>query len=339
MSLEHHAQPDAVSGGVANTNHSPTPGKRTKTEGLQGTGVPFVDDGTACERDDKAGRVCFLTEMQRTRLVAGLANRAGTVGANARDALQDSRIDELVNTQEGWNALAEFMFYSATGPIIGMIAARVASSRFAKATEDVKAFATNVSRAQRKQLQSMAGPAPGKDSKVRFLELVRDSIGPWQKSIYEEAPRDLDDEGLTALNDSLDPEVLTVDFFKDKIAEMLSRFAAQKIDQVGVEAIYRQGELVYIGRGAARRLVMLEDYGLHNLSGSGAPKPRELVQKLDDRGKPIVIDKDLEPMAAAFYFERTGRTPMHMDINAAMAIGGAFAANFLDDLLSMGAGS
>ena len=338
MSLEHHAQPDAVSGAaVATTNHGPAPGKRTKTESLPATGIPFVDDGTACEREaDQVGKACFLTETQRTRLVTGVANRAGAVGANARDALQDSRIGELIEQPGGWSALAEFMFYSMTGPIIGSIAAAVKASQYAARTEDVKALLTNVSRAQRKQLQGMLSVQPGKDSRVRFLELVRDSIGPWQAALYEEAPRDLDDEGLTALNDSLDPTTLTVQFFKARIADMLSRFEKQKIDQVGVEAIYRHGVPVYIGRGSARRLVMLEDFGLHNLAASGGPKPRDLVEKLGDDKKPIVIDKDLEPMAIALYAERTGKTPMHLDIEAALAIGGAFASRFLDDLLSLG---
>lgn len=341
MSLDHrteHAQPGTAAAVPAPP--TPAPGKRTKTEGIQTTGVPFVDDGTACERGDATGKACFLTETQRTRLVSGIANRAGAVGANARDALQDSRIGELLEQPGGWSALAEFMFYSITGPLIGTIVAAVKrseSAMIASLEEDVKALLTNVSRAQRKQLQGMVGVNPGKESRIRFLELVRDSVGPWQAAIYEDAPRDLDDEGLTALNDALDPTVLTVDFFKARIADMLSRFEKQKIDQIGVEAIYRHGVPVYIGRGSARRLVMLEDFGLHNLAQVSGPKPRDLVEKLGDDKKPIVIDKDLESMALALYAERTGKTPMHMDIEAAVAIGGAFASRFLDDLLSLGA--
>lgn len=336
MSFEHRVEQQQP--GTASTAAPATaPGKRTKTEGIQSTGVPFVDDGTACERDDRAGKACFLTEVQRTRLVAAIGNRAGIVGANSRDALQDSRIDELTDKPEGWHALAEFMFYSVTGPIIGMVASRIVNEAM---KENVKALMINVSRAQRKTLMNAANaPAPGKASKVRFLELCRDAIGPWQAAMSEDAPRDLDDDGLTALKDALDPGTLTVDFFKGRIADMLSRFDKQQIDQVGVEAIYKHGELVYIGRGNRRRLVMLEDFGLHNTVATAldAPKPRDLVQKMDHGGKPIIIDPDLEPMALAFYAERTGRTPMHMDVEAAVAIGGAFASNFLDDLLSMGA--
>lgn len=337
MPLEHHTQPDAVSGAAA-TNHGPAPGKRTKTESLPATGVPFVDDGSACERGE--GAACFLTETQRTRLVDAIGNRAGIVGANSRDALQDSRIDELVMQPGGWGAIAEFMFYSVTGPIIGSIVAGVKAGVYAARSEDVKALLTNASRAQRKQLQGMVGVQLGKESKIRFLELCRDAIGPWQAAISEESPRDLDDEGLTALKDALDPGTLTVDFFKARIADMLSRFDKQQVDQVGVEGIggYKHGELVYIGRGAKRRLVMLESHGLHHYPATAldAPKPRDLVEKIGRDGKPIVVDKDLEPMAIAFYLERTGRTPMHMDIEAAVAIGGEFASNFLDDLLSLG---
>lgn len=337
MGREH--RPDAVSGvGELAGGAAIAPGKRAATESLpaRATGVPFVDDGAACERGE--GQECFLDKDQRTRLAVTISNRAGAVGANSRDALQDSRIDELVQTHAGWGALAEFMFYSTTGPIIGMVASRVVNEAL---KENVKALMTNVSRAQRKQLQGMVGAAPGKASKVRFLELCRDSIGPWQAAIFEEAPRDLDDAGLTALKDALDPGTLTVDFFKGRIADMLGRFDKQQIDQVGVEAIYRHGEVMWVGRGSKRRLVLLEEYGLHNLTGTAldAPKPRDLIPKLARDGKPIVVDADLVPMALAFYRERTGREPIEMDPEAAVAAGGELArigSDLLVDLLTFG---
>jgi hypothetical protein len=231
------------------------------------------------------------------------------------------------------------MFYSATGPLIGMIASRIANE---VVKENVKAFMLNVSRAQRKHLQGIASATPpGKASKVRFLELCRDAIGPWQAALLEEAPRDLDDDGLTALKDALDPAALTVDFFKARIADMLTRFDKQQIDQIGVTAIYRHGEVMWVGRGAKRRLVLLEDHGLHNHTGTAldAPKPRDLIPKLARDGKPIVVDADLVPMALAFYRERTGREPFEMDPEAAVAAGGELArigGYLLVDLLTLG---
>lgn len=314
---------DAISGGETRA-----PGKRAPTDRIAPrTGVPIVDDGTACERDDAGDAVCFLTEERRTRYLLAIASRAGIVGANARDALQDTRIEILLEQPEGWGALAEFMFYSATGPIIGTIMKSVKASRFARAADDIQATLVNVSRAQRKVLQGMVSVAPGKASKAHFVKLVRDSIGPWQQDLSEIKPADLDDAGLTALKDSLDANVLTVDFFTNRINDMLSRFDKQQIDQVGVTAIYRHGQLMWLGKDEDRRLVMLEDYGLHHLTGSGDDtKPRDLVQKVDRSGKPIVIDKDLEPMALTFYRERTGGEPAEMDIETAIVKGGALAA-------------
>lgn len=335
-----HKSIDAVSGAAPYAPASPAPGKVTPTSRLEPrkTGVDIVDDGTACEREGESTQ-CFLTETQRSRFVSAIANRAGVVGANARDALQDSRIDQIFEQPHGWGPLAEFMFYSVTGPIIGTIMVTVKAGRMARAAEHVQATLVNVSRAQRKALQGMVSVAPGKASKVRFLELVRDSIGPWQVDLSESATATLDDDGLTALKDGLDPRILTVDFFKAKIADMLSRFDKQEIDQVGVTAIYRHGEIMWLGQGARRRLVILEDHGLHHLAGSGGPKPRDLVEKTGRDGKPIVIDKDLEPFALAFYQERTGRAPMEMDVEAAVAKGGEvgrLASEMLLDVLTLG---
>lgn len=342
--MAYDLKPDAISG--AAVSNAPAPraaGKRAPTdriparESTPSVGVPVVDDGTACEREGASE--CFLTETQRTRLLDAIGNRAGVVGANARDALQDTRIEVLLEQPHGWGALAEFMFYSVTGPIIGTIMASVKASKLARAADDIQATLVNVSRSQRKVLQGMVSVAPGKASKAHFLELVRDSIGPWQTDLTENSTRELDDAGLTALKDSLDPHHLTVAFFQARVTDMLSRFDTQQIDQVGVTAIYRHGEVVWLGRGRSRRLVMLEDDGLRHSAGSGGPKPRDLVPKEDRSGKPIVIDKDLEPMAVQFYRERTRREPMDMDLEAAVAKGGAIAkiaSDLLLEVLSLG---
>jgi hypothetical protein len=317
-----------------------TPGKRARTEALPPgrTGVDFVDHGTACERDE--GGECFLTETQRTRLVDDIGNRAGVVGANARDALQDKRIDQIFEQPHGWGPLAEFLFYATTGPLIGTIMATVKAGRMVQAADHIQATLVNVSRAQRKVLQGMVSVAPGKESKIRFLELVRDSIGPWQLDLTESATATLDDAGLTGMKDGLDPNILTVDFFKARLADMVARFDRQQIDQVGVTAIYRHGELMWLGKGRRRRLVMLEDHGLHHTVGTGdGVKPRDLVEKEGQDGKPIVVDKDLEPFALAFYQERTGREPGELDVEAAVAKGGQFgklASEMLLDVLTLG---
>lgn len=313
--------------GQAAPRAHPAPGKRAPTDRLApSTGVPVVDAGTTCERDGAEEASCFLDPIQRTRFLGTITARAGIVGANARDALQDSRIEVLLEQPDGWGPLAEFMFYSVTGPIIGMIMKSVKASRFAGAADDIQATLVNVSRSQRKVLQEMASVAPGKASKARFLELVRDSIGPWQVDLGETSVAMLDDAGLTALNDSLDPRVITVDHFKGRIRDMLARFENQRIELAGVETFYRHGELMWIGHGKDRRLIMLEDHGLHHTVGTGdGVKPRDLVAKLGRDKKPIVIDKDLEPMAVTFYMERTGRQPIEMSVEDAVAKGGELA--------------
>ena len=164
----------------------------------------------------------------------------------------------------------------------------------------------------------------GKAAKVRFIELVRDSIGPWQKELSEVAPVGLDDGALVALNNGLDPEVATVSYFKERIENMLTRFTTQGLNEVGVQTPYKLGELMWIGQGKNRRLVVMEDHGAKHVPQTAidAPKPRDLVQKIGRDGKPVVVDVDLEGPVIAMYKERTGRDPFEMDIEAAIAAGG-----------------
>lgn len=311
----------------------PAPGKRAPTDGLR-TGVPIVDDGPLCER--LPDRNCFLEPDQRRELINVIRARAGIIGANAHAALQDTRIEQLLEQPHGWNALAEFIFYSATGSIIGTIMASVKASAYAKFADDIQATLVNVSRAQRKQLQDMVAGmnTAGKVAKVRFIEMVRDAIGPWQQDISETTSATLDDGGLVALKDGLDPNVATVSYFKARIDDMLARFASQGLDEVGVTTHYRHGELVWLGRGKTRRLIVMEDHAVkHTPQTGGDTKPRDLVQKTGRDGKPVVVDADLEGPVVSLFKERTGRDPFEMDVEAAIATGG-FLGRLAGDMVT-----
>jgi hypothetical protein len=339
MGLREH-RPDAISGvgEIAGGGTATAPGKRAATERLPGrTGVPVVDDGTACERGEEG--VCFLDKETRTRFLGVIGNRAGIIGDNARDAIADTRADVLFENEETWGPLLEIAFHTPTGWVIGKVASVVKASKYAAQAENVSAAMMNGSRGLRKVAQGAAAAAGShqKASKARFLELVRDGVAMWQADLVEVATAALDDAGLVALKDALDPAQHTTDEFKAKLADMLARFAADQIDQVGVKAIYKHGELMYVGSGRNRRLVMLEDNGLHHLTGSGdETMPRDLVEKRGRDGKPIVIDHDLEPLAVALFLERTGREPPEMDVDAALAAGGEIARIVLDNVLSLG---
>lgn len=322
----------------------PAPGKSSRTERLPGrTRVPVIDDGTACEREESA--TCFLTPDQRSRFLIIIANRAGIIGANARDAIADTRLDTLLDDPNTWGFFSELLFYSGTGWMIGGIMRIVKSGeRGLRAAENVQATLTNASRGFRKTLQGSAHAVGDhqKASKARFLELVRDGVPLWQSALVEQSTAALDDDGLVALKDALDPEQHTVGEFKAKLQDILARFDRQQIDQVGVTAIYRHGELMWLGRGAKRRLVMLEDHGLHHNAGTGdRVKPRDLVAKEGRDGKPIVIDRDLETATVALYVERTGREPFEMAPQRAVEIGGEIGrlgAEVLVELLTFGGG-
>jgi hypothetical protein len=338
MGREHRQATDSpgeLAGGAAIA-----PGKRAPTDRLPPrTGVPVVDDGTACERGDP-GAGCFLDVGERTRFLGVISNRAGIIGANARDAIADTRADVLFQNEETWGPLLEIAFYTPTGWIIGKVVSVVKASKYAAQADNVSAAMMNASRGLRKVVQGAAAAAGShqKASKARFLELVRNGVGEWQADLVESATSQLDDEGLVALKDSLDPAQHPADEFKAKLVEMLARFDRQQVDQVGVESIYRHGVLMYVGRGKRRRLVMLEDHGLHHLASTGGEtKPRDLVEKVGRDGKPIVIDPDLEPMAVAMYAERTGRPPL--DVEDAVAAGGELArygSEFVAEMLALG---
>lgn len=308
---------------------SVAPGKSTRSGAIR-TRVPIVDDGTACERDETLS--CYLTTEKRAQLLGAIGLRAIIVGENARDAIADTRMDELLRDETTWGPLAEFLFYSATGWMIGGILHQVSRNmkpeKYEKYKEHISATLTNASRGFRKTLQGNAAAAGdhAKASKVRFLELVRDGIPLWQDAfVTGQATKNLDDDGLVGLMDGLNPALHPVAEFKAKLVDMLARFDKQQIDQVGVSAIYRHGELMWITRGGKRRLIMLEDHGLHHYPATAldAPKPRDLVEKMGRDGKPIVIDPDLESMTVALFAERTGRPPFEIDAEKAVAMGGA----------------
>lgn len=344
-----HKSIDAVSGAAPHVPASPAPGKVTPTSRLEPrkTGVDIVDDGTACERPGAADASCFLTSEKRTRLLQVIGDRAGIVGANSRDAINDTRTDTLLEKEETWGPILEMLYYAPTGYVIGVVAGVMKAStnpRVVAATDHVVAGLTNLSRGGRKVAQGDA-VASGKHqqaSKARFIELVRDLIPLWQANVVEFATSTLDDDGLVGLKDGLDPAVFTVSYFKERLVDMLARFERDQIDQVGVKDVigYYHGELMYVGRGRKRRLIMLESHGLHHLAATGdSTKPRDLVEKAGRDGKPIVVDKDLEPMALALYVERTGREPFEMDPEDAIAAGGALARignDLLVEMLTLG---
>jgi hypothetical protein len=226
--------------------------------------------------------------------------------------------------------------------MIASVVKLVKASEWARYADDVQATLTNASRSLRKTLQSeVDGRDPGAAGKARFLQLVRAGIKPMEDALIHTAPTMLDDAGLAALTHAFSSEngEHSVDGYRAHIEDLLARYDADQIDQVGVTTAYRHGELMWIGRGKRRRLVMLEDHGLHHSAQVMGPKPRDLIEKRGTNGKPIVVDEDLADLAVAMYRERTGREPMEMDPEAAVRAGGEIArigGELLLDVLTLG---
>jgi hypothetical protein len=294
--------------------------------------------GFLCDRAELPG--CDLDPLSRRDVHSDLVAFVGSAMDNYRAAIRGAQIELMTSTRHGWGALSEFLFYAVTGPMIASVVKIIKDvPSWAKHVDDVQATLTNSSRSLRKSLQSeVEGRDPAVAGKVRFLQLVEDGIKPMQDTLVRTA-RTLTDDALSALAHAFERGEHSIDHYRSRIDHLLASYDAAHFESIGVEAIYRHGELRWIGRGKRRRLVMLEDNGLHHPAGSGGPLPRDLVGKVGSDGAPIVIDESMVPLAIQIYRDRTGREPLAMDPEEAIRLGGILAkigSEVLTGILALG---
>ena len=316
---------------------TPAPGKRTRSERVPGK--PKDEDyETVCDGAEAEDEVrCPLSPEMRGRALAELGDAVGGAMDNYRDAIQDSRIEILTESESGWGFLAEMLFYTATGPLIkigtkalmkylGRAAAGalerghdrigIRLAHWSVAKDDVQALLTNASRGLRKTLMGLAHES-GDRGKAVFLQAMREQISTVRLEVKEQA-RGLDDVELQALVDAFEDDLHSVESYRAAIDEILQRYDSNHIDDVGQERTQRanmfpsgdekpdrtmesiqSGRLAWVTYGRQRRLALLSYVN-------------------DERSFRHFVDADFAGLAENLYAERTGRKPDQINLDTGL---------------------
>ncbi|MBE7451458.1 MAG: hypothetical protein HS111_21935 [Kofleriaceae bacterium] len=336
------------------------PGKTTKSEKLPGaprkpTGFALIDNRPKCEQEGHENAPgCNLTKDERRDILLLLHVGLGTAMDNFRDAIQDARIEKLTATEHGWGFLEEFLFYSISGPLVGVAtraamhvvlrgAARMAETnldditlRIAKIEEKtVQGAITNVSRAARSGIKKgRTGIPEGNSGKAVFLQRMREGIKPFVDGMISRGPTEWDDDTLVAIAQGYHNSAEhTVAHYASYINAKLASFDANRMDDVGRKRIEGDGPGFDVPENQRGRLVWVQFKG-RRLAMLGGRAGNELVRW---------IDTDFEDLAANLYRERTGKEPDEMTYEGyrlTLKDGGKAhdaERTWLDDVLGMGA--
>lgn len=304
------------------------PGKRARTDRLPATGFPLVDEKPLCEqpgRENAAG--CRLDKDARMKLLIVLQTGLLTAMDNFRDAIQDARIEKLTATEHGWGFLEEFLFYSISGPLVGVAtkaamhvamrgAARMAETNLDTVTlrldkldeKTVQGAITNVSRGARTALKKgRTGLPEGNNGKAAFLQQLREGIKPFIDGMISRGPAEWDDDTFVAIAHGYhNAEDHTVAHYAAYIEDILARFDENRLDDVGRKRIEGDGPGFDVKENQRGRLVWVR-----------RPTSRKLAMFGGRAGNDFVrwVDGDFEALALNLYRERSGKEPDEMTMD------------------------
>jgi hypothetical protein len=81
---------------------SVAPGKINLVQGRD-VGDQWIDHGAVCDGKDMSTQGCFLSDLQRLRLIIEFKDRVQTASTNYKDALLELRVDELMKKEDDLN--------------------------------------------------------------------------------------------------------------------------------------------------------------------------------------------------------------------------------------------
>lgn len=207
---------------------------RDDVGGVAGVG-PMV-----CEDDDAVARgaTCWLDPIERTRVVALLADRAETNANRWLAAVEHGVTDELLNDRTAWGMVTEILFNIATfGATSGIARAAAALSRLrlpdrvqralvtASEPKNISAAVATVGKGVREKLKAAVATKP-RVSKIEVLMSLRDAPGSWKDEVHVAALTALDDADLLAVTAALQPDrpELSSDAYDARVRDLVTRF-------------------------------------------------------------------------------------------------------------------
>lgn len=245
-------------------------------EATRPTGIPVVDAGRACERDEPAAD-CFLSPPQRGDLTSELGNRIDKAHANYTSATSDARTDVLLTKEGGWGFVAEMLFnvisYGAVGGLMKGVTMLRDGTTIALAgaemtnevrrslmesasrlpVDAIEGLLVHNSKAIRAQIKSSVGGLPPQaHHRMAFLDQLGAAADLYYQSIAEQAPASLDDAQLVALTHAFHIRHHSKAFYRDQIVDAAARFDKQAIADIGDNRTGRQQLVRFHAHGQSR---------------------------------------------------------------------------------------
>jgi hypothetical protein len=304
------------------------------------TGIGLIDKGLTCEPLDgkqAPAEGCFVSSERRHMALLSLHATVSTSMGNYRDAIQNARVDELLESPHGWGFLAEFLFNSVSGGLIGAALKGLAifkeaveakdalaaiagvsdsgvisalTKRIASVSDETfKAVLSNASRGIRNEVRAGYTHYLGKVNRARagFLEILQEQIKPLADNIVLEAPTVLDDAGLLALVGTYaNTETNSVASYRGYVDDMVAMYEASKISEIGNE-IAGGGRYELSESGGVYKVIKRHGTGVvkevHNSVGGRADQYYVIYD--DGRIEDVAtVPEDLEFLAIAINDER-----------------------------------
>lgn len=251
------------------------------------TGIPMIDEGMYCEREGHETDVrCTLIERDRTRLQGLFAERVAKAHGNFVAAVTLQKVEEMTKRTNNWGFMAELVFGIASlavGSALMEIGKRVAAlprpkfpgvdpSSMVKIEqmpmegvnpEHVLLGWKQMSSGIRNVVRSSVnGHTPGQAGRLAFLDALAASVGTMSQTVSEQTLVVMNDQEAVALYHAYDIKLHDAKMYKTRIEELMTRFEAQKIDDIGEELEHDFGrrEIVQLKyRGRLRRAMVAKD--------------------------------------------------------------------------------
>lgn len=311
------------------------PGKRALTDrlsappqmaqGTRVTGIPIVDQGLACDDaetiDQPMAPECWLSALERVRLVGVGGDRGGRAHTNFSTQVAAKRIEILCQRESGWGTPAWVLFEVFTGNLIGAFsnvlrmlkrgASNAVSEGVMRAAlggvDDVRAIAEIGARMNPETaigpLKAIAGMSrftirdhvkripPRAAGKAEFLLAFAAAGDAFIQQVTETLPAGLDDDALLLLVEALHPDYHSQAVYSAAIEDVLARYDAGEIGYIGKSWEHNPTELYASDYERPGRLDVVR-FTHDGRTRSALVENRATMQRMDDAdpGAPKPLD-------------------------------------------------
>ncbi len=252
-----------------------------------GMGIPIIDEGFYCEREGHGDILqCSLSPDARRLLRSDLKDRVGLAHQNFAIAVTLKHVEEMTRSTNNWGFMAELFFGVASLAVgsalmeIGKRATRLPRTKLPGVDpssmvtiEEMPMDGMNPDHVLLGWKQMSAGirnsvrssvnnPAPEKTGRQAFLDALLHSAGQMSQTIGEQAMVVLNDQEAVALLFAYHIDLHPTSMYKQRVDELMARFEAQNIDDVGKDLDHDFGrrEIVQLKyRGRLRRAMVAKD--------------------------------------------------------------------------------